>query len=322
MGLAEVDPVVVDPVLEVVLAVRELAERGLRHALGVVEHLAHHRTRRLQAVAGDLDADLALGNRARRKLGAQVAEHLDGDADVALDETPEGLVALTAVEQSHRRNSQPFLIDFGRVRRVRTRDPAADVGLVRGAARERDALAVHEHRLEHEDVGQVHSALERIVQDEHVAFAHVVVVVREHRGERGRDRAEMHRQREGPLCDHVSPCVGHGGGKVHVVPQHTGVGGAAHGHRHLVRGREQGVLEQLEIDRVGVVHHGSPRIGARRWGRPGASAWGRAAELPVREYTPFRLRSSGATLWKAVPHIRARSRPCGFSFPAIAGMWQ
>ena len=205
---------------------------------------------------------LALRDLARRELGAEIAEHLDGDADVALDQAPQGIVAHPPVEQPHRRDAQPLLVDLGRVRRVRARDPAAHVGLVRGAARERDALPVHEHRLEHEDVGQVHPALERVVEHEDVAFAHFVVVVGEHRGERGRHRAEVHGQREA-LRDHVPARVGHGRGEIHVVPQHPGVGGAAHGHRHLVRGREERVLEQLEIDRIDVVGHGAPRVAAR-----------------------------------------------------------
>ena len=251
---------------------RSSASAAPGHALGVVEHLVHHRARGAEAVAGDLGADLALGDLAGRELGAQIAEHLDGDAYVALDQAPQGLVALPAVEQLHRRDPQPLLVDLGRVRRVRAGDPAPDVSLVRGAARERDALAVHEHRLEHEDVGQVHPALEGVVQGVDVALAHVVVVAVEDRGKGGPHRAEVHRQGEA-LGDDAAPGVGDRGREVHVVAQHPGIGGAAYGHRHLVGGGEQGVLEELEVDRIDmgrrgtdVGRHGTPRGGHGRRG--------------------------------------------------------
>src|SRR4029453_7371305 len=44
--------------------------------------------------------------------------------------------------------------------------------------------------------------------------------------------------------------IAEGGRVVHVVLEHAGVGRAQDGEGHLVRDREQGVLDKLEADRI------------------------------------------------------------------------
>ena len=44
--------------------------------------------------------------------------------------------------------------------------------------------------------------------------------------------------------------VGESGGEVHVVLEDPGIGGPGDGHRHLVGDGKDGVLEQLERDRI------------------------------------------------------------------------
>ena len=161
------------------------------------------------------------------------------------------VVALAAVVELQRRDAQPLLVDLGGVRRVRARHAAADVGVVADGGGEGDALAVDEDRLEDEDVRQVHAAVEGIVHDEDVA--RIDVVARSARMidvERGRDRAQVPGQGQ-PLRHQPAVGVGEGGGEIHVVPQHAGIGGAADGQRHLVGDGEHGVLEQLEGDGIG-----------------------------------------------------------------------
>ena len=98
---------------------------------------------------------------------------------------------LPRLVELERRDAQAFLVDLGRVRGVRARDAAADVGVVADRRGEGEPLAVDEDRLEDEDVGQVHAAFERVVHDEDVARPDVVPEAAQHRRQRGRDRAEV-----------------------------------------------------------------------------------------------------------------------------------
>jgi hypothetical protein len=109
-------------------------------------------------------------------------------------------------------------------------------------------------RLEDENVGQMHAAVERIVHDEHVAFRHVVAEVAHDRFQGGRHRAEMAGQRQA-LCGELAVGVGEARRVVHVVLEHAGVGGAKHGERHLVGDRENRILEQLQLDRIVTLRH-------------------------------------------------------------------
>ena len=129
-----------------------------------------------------------------RELGAQVAEQLDRQTDVLLDERHDGLVYLARLVELHRRDTQALGIDLGRVGGIRPRHAAADIDVVADGAGEGQPLALVEQRLDHEDVGKVHAAVERIVHDEDVAGRHVVPEVAHDRFHRSRHRAEMSRQ--------------------------------------------------------------------------------------------------------------------------------
>ena len=191
---------------------------------------------------------------AGRELGAQVAEQLNRQAHVLLDERHDGLVEDALVVELHRRDAQPLGIDLGRVRGVRAGDPAADIGVVADRAGEGETLALVKQRLEDEDVGQVHAAVERVVHDEDVAGRHVVPEVAHDRLHGGRHRAEMARQGQALGRE---PAVGVGEARriVHVVLEHARIGRPEHGKRHLVGDREDRVLEQLERDRVVDLRH-------------------------------------------------------------------
>ena len=65
---------------------------------------------------------------------------------------------------------------------------------------EGDAAALVKEGLEHEDVRQVHAAIERIVHNEDVAGVHVVAEMAQNRKDRRWNRAEMGGQSE-PLGD-------------------------------------------------------------------------------------------------------------------------
>ena len=188
---------------------------------------------------------------------------MHGHAHVLLQERDDGLVELARVVELHGRDAQPFGVDLGGVGGVRAGDPAADVGVVADRAGERQPLALVVERLHDEDVGQVHAAVEGIVHDEDVARRHVVAEVAHDRFHGGRHRAQVPRQRQA-LRGEPAVAVGEAGRVVHVVLQHRRVGGPEDGQRHLVGDREDGVLEQLERDRVGFGGHALHPTGARR----------------------------------------------------------
>ena len=208
----------------------------------------------LRPVARDQLGELLLGDVAGGELGAQVAEHLHRQAHVLLDERHDRLVELAGLVELQRRDAQALGVDLGRVRGVRAGDPAADIGVVADGAGEGEPLALVIERLEDEDVGQVHAAVERVVHDEHVARRHVVAEVAHDRFHRGRHRAEMARQGQA-LRDELAVGVGEAGRVVHVVLEHARIGRAEDGQRHLVGDREDRVLEQLEGDRIVTLRH-------------------------------------------------------------------
>jgi hypothetical protein len=98
--------------------------------------------------------ELLLGDMAGGELGAQVAEHLHRKPHVLLDEGHDRLVELARLVELERRDAQALGIDLGRVRRIRSRDPAADIGVVADRAGEGEPLARVIERLEDEDVRQ------------------------------------------------------------------------------------------------------------------------------------------------------------------------
>ena len=134
--LAAIDAVVVDPVLEAGLAVGQVAERGAGEALGIVDDLAQIEARGLRTVLADQLDELALRDVAGRELGAEVAEELDRQAHVLLQDREEGLVARALVVEAERRDAHPFLVDLGGIGGVGACHSAADICVVADRRRE------------------------------------------------------------------------------------------------------------------------------------------------------------------------------------------
>src|SRR5207245_2372303 len=82
------------------------------------------------------------------------------------------------------RDAQAFLIGLGGVRGVGAGDAAPHVGLVADGPREGNPLVPVEDGLQDEHVGQVHAALERVVETVDVAGLHAVAEALERRAER------------------------------------------------------------------------------------------------------------------------------------------
>ena len=76
--LPDVDPVVVDPILKGPLTVGQLANRGARHALGVIDELPEQVLYAVQTVVLDEPVHAFLGDVARCQLSAKIATHVVG----------------------------------------------------------------------------------------------------------------------------------------------------------------------------------------------------------------------------------------------------
>jgi len=150
--LADVDAVVVNPVLEAELAVREFSHSRAGSALRIINEFAHIEADSFGTVVVQQILKLAFGKMAGRKLRTHIAEHLNRYAHVRFDHRPQRVVALAGLEQFERRDPQAFLIDFGRVRRVGSGDTPADVGVVADGRAKRDAFTVSEHGFKQKDV--------------------------------------------------------------------------------------------------------------------------------------------------------------------------
>ena len=89
-------------------------------------------------------------------------------------EREEGLVARALIVEAERRDAHALLVDLGGIGGVGACHTAADIGVVADRGCEGQAVVPVEDRLEHEDVGQVHAAVERVVHHEHVVGMDVV----------------------------------------------------------------------------------------------------------------------------------------------------
>ena len=96
--------VLVDMVEEVVNTVRQFAQRGAGHPLGIIDQLGHIRGELRGAVMRHQLQHRLLGDVAGGELCAQVAEYLDRDPDVFLDEAEKRQqIEIIRRGQSHRR---------------------------------------------------------------------------------------------------------------------------------------------------------------------------------------------------------------------------
>ncbi len=100
--------------------------------------------------------------------------------------------------QLARRYAQSLLEYFGAVGRIAAGHAPAEVRVVQDQAQEGDALALREHRLEHEDVVEMAASGVRIVAGHDVAVGDVAAEVIEATLQRRHHRTEVHREPPGP----------------------------------------------------------------------------------------------------------------------------
>ena len=166
----------IDEVGHRVLAVGDRLDAAAADAIGVGDQLAHGDLDRLQAVAGDPAAELLLGDLQRSHVGLNIAFDVFRAAGVVLDQRQQVLVHLVFVEKLERRDAQPFAGDM-RAEGLPACRAAAEVLPVPPAHGEAEQLVVAEDRHREGGVGNVRPALERVVQDHHVAGAKCLLAV-------------------------------------------------------------------------------------------------------------------------------------------------
>ena len=134
--------------------------------------------------------------------------------------------------------------------RGRTRRDAADVAMMRHRAGPAFDDAFVEDRLDDVEVGQMLAARAvRVVIEEDIARLRSRRVVGHQDAHPVRERTELHRQRQA-LRDELPAPVAECGGIIHGVAHYRRIGAAHHDQRHLVGGRRERVLDDLEGDRI------------------------------------------------------------------------
>ena len=184
-------------------------------------------------------------------LGVDVAAHQLRLPAVGQDDALDVGDALAALPDLDRRQQQAFVEHLGRIRRGRARHRAADVGLVRDRAGERDDLAVREHRRHERHVGDVRqAAFIGMVGDEHVAFvdrAGLAVGFEDAADEMAVDRrVEEHRRRH----DQPAVAIDDHAGEVARLPDDGRIAGAIEMVVHLIDQARDLVAQDLDGDGV------------------------------------------------------------------------
>ena len=251
--------VVLDPVLELVLAVGNLRDLRAHAPLGVVHELLAGADHGVEAVAVQELLQTPFGDRERADHGVKVAPRGARRAVVGEDDLPDVVDVLAAAHDLHRRQPQTLLIDLAGVGGESADCLAADLGEVGDVADEPVQLAAVVHWLDHGVLGQVAAAAVGIVVYHHVAGAEVL---RSHLGDRPlhgvEDRPDLGRAELG-VGDHLRVAVEHHAGEVQPLVEDRGVGGLHHRQPHLAAGVDQVVVDDGEGDAVqGLRHRAMP----------------------------------------------------------------
>ena len=143
-------------------------------------------------------------------MGAEIAQCVAGDSDVAFDQIENRLDRTSGSEELERRDPESFLVDFRGVACVSAGNPAADIGVMCDGRRESEQTGVDEHGFVDVQVGQVRAAFIRIVEQKHVAVVNGIAIPFEDGGETVRQASQMQGKAE-TLCDQPSAGVAEAG---------------------------------------------------------------------------------------------------------------
>ena len=197
-------------------------------------------------------------------LRMHVAAHQRRLAAVAEDEALDVRQRPARIPDLDRRDQQPFVIHLGGVGGRRSRDGAAEIGLVGDRARKGDDPAAGEHRRDERHVGDVgQAAFIGVIGDEHVAVADAVVRVRAVKRKDAPDQMaidrgmEKHRRRD----DQPAVAVEDHAGKIPQFADDGGIAGAVEMVMHFFHQARDLVAQDLDGDGVQTgVHLLRPRF--------------------------------------------------------------
>src|SRR5262245_10993539 len=156
------------------------------------------------------------------ELRIQVAKDHVGHTDVRANDSEDRVAAYAGVVELHRRQAKALLVHLGGIRGVASRNTTPDVDVVPDLEDEEREYPVDEHRLDEENVGQMCSALERVVEDEDIAVLHVAVEPCEHVLHRCWERSIVEREGE-PLSHELSAGVANSRGEIPGVACDRGI---------------------------------------------------------------------------------------------------
>ena len=220
-----------------VLAVGKRGDPRPHPGLGAAHDLVRVGAQRIEAELRREPHELAAARPARRHLGAQIANHLLRETDVAPQNREELLVRRAIVVELERRNDEPLFVDL--LAQTRALAPS-DVDVVHAVDGEADEALAAERGRGDEHVGGLAVADPGVVADVHVARAHrlgregLQEIPSVHRHDPG-----MPRRAEPSLPDEAAPVVVESGGHVVHFDHIVGERGAKHRRRHLVGDRDQ-----------------------------------------------------------------------------------
>ena len=142
--------------------------------LGAGLHLVHGFEHGCLAVAVEEFRQAVGAEVERRNLRDDVTLSLGRDAHIVQDYVEHVLIELACLHDTHRRQTQAFLVDLRGARGKASRHPSPNVRPVTAIRQKRRKLALVEERPHHLDVHQVGAAKVRIVDDEDVALRKVL----------------------------------------------------------------------------------------------------------------------------------------------------
>ena len=230
-------------------AVGKLGDALAGGELDVVLHLLAAGDDGVLAVLLDQPEDFALGDTGGLGLRVHVADDRFGIARVGGDHLGEVVAPLAGIDQPRRRDADALAEHLLGEHVEGARRRAADIGPVAVGLGEGDDLVAHEHRADDAHVVEMGAAGVGIVGHEHVARPHVVLEGVDNRLAGVVQRADVDRDVHVALGDGIAVGVVQGGGEVAVVDD-EGIAGPEDLLRHLVDGRDEGVLQDLEGDRI------------------------------------------------------------------------
>ena len=169
----------------------------LAHAfLGIVLHMAHIGGDDVRAVIGASAPQLRNAAGATCRLRFQVRDVLRRIArgiGAAFQHTHHrGVVEMAGLHHRHAVEQHALFGNVAREGRHGAGRRAADIGVMAAARHIETCCAIHEHRCHHRDVRQMRAAVIGRIGDEHVVFAHGLVLLHD-RGDAIAHRSQVHR---------------------------------------------------------------------------------------------------------------------------------